>query len=50
MKKHLLKTMLVATGLLTSAVSAWADGVITTLPVSEDFENGTGIFSGGGGN
>lgn len=25
MKKHLLKTMLVATGLLTSAVSAWAD-------------------------
>lgn len=25
MKKHLLKTMLVATGLLTSAVSTWAD-------------------------
>lgn len=33
MKKHLLKTMLVATGLLTSAVSAWADGTITATLV-----------------
>ena len=47
MKKHLLKTLLVATGLLTGTSPILADGVITTLPVTEDFENGTGIFSGG---
>lgn len=47
MKKHLLKTLLVATGLLAGTISSWADDVITTLPITEDFENGTGIFSGG---
>ena len=47
MKKHLLKTLLVATGLLAGTSPILADGVITTLPVTEDFENGTGIFTGG---
>lgn len=33
MKKHLLKTMLVATGLLTSTLGTWADGTITATLV-----------------
>lgn len=47
MKKHLLKTLLVATGLLAGTSPILADGVITTLPVTENFGNGIGIFSGG---
>lgn len=45
MRTNLLKTMLVAVGLAAS-VGAWADN-ISTLPVTEDFESGTGIFTGG---
>lgn len=50
MKQNLLKTMLVSTALVAGTMGVWADngnGIITTLPVTEDFENGTGIFKGG---
>lgn len=42
--------MLVSTALVAGTMGVWADngnGIITTLPVTEDFENGTGIFKGG---
>jgi len=48
MKQNLLKTMLVSTALVAGTMGVWAeDGIITSLPVTEDFENGTGIFKGG---
>lgn len=50
MKQNLLKTMLVSTALVAGTMGVWAEngnGIITTLPVTEDFENGTGIFKGG---
>lgn len=48
MKQNLLKTMLVSTALVAGTMGVWAeDGIITSLPVTEDFENGTGIFNGG---
>lgn len=48
MKQNLLKTMLVSTALVAGTMGIWAeDGIITSLPVTEDFENGTGIFKGG---
>ena len=50
MKQNLLKTMLVSTALVAGTMGVWADngnGIITSLPVAEDFENGTGIFKGG---
>lgn len=50
MKQNLLKTMLVSTALVAGTMGVWADngnGIITCLPVTEDFENGTGIFNGG---
>ena len=48
MKQNLLKTMLVSTALVAGTMGVWAEnGIITSLPVTEDFENGTGIFKGG---
>ena len=50
MKQNLLKTMLVSTALVAGTMGVWAEngnGIITSLPVAEDFENGTGIFKGG---
>lgn len=50
MKQNLLKTMLVSTALVAGTMGVWAEngnGIITSLPVTEDFENGTGIFNGG---
>lgn len=50
MKQNLLKTMLVSTALVAGTMGVWADngnGIITSLPVTENFENGTGIFKGG---
>lgn len=50
MKQNLLKTMLVSTALVAGTMGVWAEngnGIITSLPVAEDFENGTGIFNGG---
>ncbi len=40
--------MLVSTALVAGTMGVWAEnGIITSLPVTEDFENGTGIFKGG---
>lgn len=50
MKQNLLKTVLFSTALVVGTMGGRADngnGIITTLPVTEDFEAGTGIFSGG---
>ena len=50
MKQNLLKTMLVSTALVAGTMGVWAEngnGIINSLPVTEDFENGTGIFKGG---
>lgn len=48
MKQNLLKTMLVSTALVAGTMGVWAEnGIITSLPVTENFENGTGIFKGG---
>lgn len=50
MKQNLLKTVLFSAALVAGTMGGRADngnGIITTLPVTEDFENGTGVFSGG---
>lgn len=51
MKQNLLKTMLFSAALVAGSYGGvMADngnGIINTLPVTEDFENGTGIFTGG---
>ena len=42
--------MLVSTALVAGTMGVWAEngnGIINSLPVTEDFENGTGIFKGG---
>lgn len=45
MRTNLVKTLLVALG-ATASPGAWADN-IKALPVTENFESGTGIFTGG---
>ena len=44
MKKHLLKTLLVATGLLAGTLSSWAD--VETTTTKFDFEDENAVFTG----